>query len=145
MSRTKTWAAWKDAKARCHNPTNAWYHSYGALGVTMCDAWRCDFRNFLADMGVAPEGHSLDRIDPFGHYEPRNCRWADKRTQALNTRRGTPEYLVDGISFTTKELAKAYGVDDKALRRRLQLGEDPKHAVRMIQSHRPKRTYPATP
>jgi hypothetical protein len=52
---------------------------------------------------------------------------------------------MDGIRFTTKELARAYGVDDKALRARLQRGEEPTAAIRTIQSHRPNRTYPARP
>ena len=35
---------------------------------------------------MRPEGHSLDRIDPYGNYEPGNLRWADRRTQANNIR-----------------------------------------------------------
>ena len=60
--------------------------------VDVCERWLM-FENFLADMGPRPEPnengehYSLDRIDPFGNYEPGNCRWATSKTQNLNQRR----------------------------------------------------------
>ncbi len=53
----------------------------------MCSRWENCFENFLSDMGSCPKNMTLDRINPFGHYEPANCRWADKITQANNTRK----------------------------------------------------------
>ena len=58
---------------------------YKDLGVVMCNEW-LDFTNFLKDMGERPIGTTLDRINPFGNYEPNNCRWADAKTQANNKR-----------------------------------------------------------
>jgi hypothetical protein len=52
--------------------------------VTICERWQ-SFENFLADMGRKPTPrHSIDRIDPFGHYTPTNCRWATARVQRQN-------------------------------------------------------------
>jgi hypothetical protein len=35
-------------------------------------------------IGLKPEGKSIDRIDPLGHYEPGNVRWATVQEQADN-------------------------------------------------------------
>lgn len=85
MYTTKIYYLWRGMKQRCENPTAHGYPWYGAKGVKVCDRWQ-KFENFFADMGEKPEGLSLDRINPFGNYEPENCRWADAKTQRLNTR-----------------------------------------------------------
>lgn len=78
------YGAWNQMINRCHNPRNSSYGRYGARGVRVCERWRDDFRNFLADMGERPEGMTLDRIDPYGDYEPSNCRWATMKQQRAN-------------------------------------------------------------
>jgi hypothetical protein len=87
MTKTREWSSWHMAKQRCFNPNATKYRNWGGRGVTMCDRWRFSFQNFFEDMGPRPEGTSLDRIDPFGNYEPSNCRWADISTQNRNTRK----------------------------------------------------------
>lgn len=47
--------------------------------------FRFDSLQQLIDcIGVRPEGMTLDRIDPLGHYEPNNVRWATVKEQAKN-------------------------------------------------------------
>lgn len=84
--RSRTYNSWRAMKDRCLCKTHIEYKRYGALGVTVCDSWKDNFQAFFDDMGERPDGMSLDRIDPYGNYEPSNCRWADAKTQSNNTR-----------------------------------------------------------
>lgn len=91
---TREYRSWKSMKDRCNLPKAPNYHLYGGRGITVCSQWIGleGFVNFIHDMGPRPIGHTLDRIDADGNYEPSNCRWATLKKQAQN-RRKTPEYM----------------------------------------------------
>ena len=86
MAKTPTYRSWSMMKNRCRNPNHDKASYYAGRGIKMCDRWE-RFENFLEDMGERPDGHSIDRIDNNGNYEPGNCRWATHSQQMRNTRR----------------------------------------------------------
>lgn len=81
---------WLMMRRRCTDESHVAYKHYGGRGIQVCVRWfnwAFGFELFLSDMGPRPsKGHSLDRIDVDGNYEPINVRWATAKEQAGNTR-----------------------------------------------------------
>ena len=84
--KSKTYQVWCAMKERCRNPKHVGAKYYLNRGIKVCERWM-DFNNFLSDMGEVPENRSIDRIDVYGNYEPKNCRWATLKEQGQNRRR----------------------------------------------------------
>jgi hypothetical protein len=112
---------WCRIKDRCINPRSASYPRYGGAGVTMCERWRSDFANFLADVGPRPTGRageiSIDRIDNSRGYEPGNCRWTtateqsrNRKSVVLSVEKAAEIRLRLAQGETQSDLARSFGV-----------------------------------
>jgi hypothetical protein len=86
---TSEFNTWSNMVGRCQYKGHHAYEKYGAAGIRVCKRWCGPYGllNFLKDMGPRPRGLTLDRINPRGHYEPTNCRWATPKVQANNQTR----------------------------------------------------------
>lgn len=91
---------WQHMKKRCLVPTTKCYDNYGGRGIKICSALQRSFEFFFSLLGERPTRlFTLDRIENDGNYScgrcpecaergwPMNVRWADRKTQRLNSRR----------------------------------------------------------
>lgn len=124
-SDTRLYNIWEKIKGRCFNDTDAAYSRYGGRGITMCDEWNgengyINFRAWALSNGY--KRHlSIDRINNDGNYEPSNCRWADRFTQANNKRNNTI-IICDGKSLTLAEWSRETGIKSHTIHARLKAG-----------------------
>lgn len=98
ICRTQEYRIYHQMKQRCLNPNDSAYKHYGGRGITICQRWLASYETFLKDMGPRPsKQYSVDRIDYNREYSPENCRWADRITQANNTR-ATSFLTLNGVT-----------------------------------------------
>ena len=122
MSSTPTYVTWSSMLQRCYSKNHKKYLSYGGKGVVVCDRWRCSFLLFLEDMGLRPEGTTLDRIDGTKGYYKENCRWANKDVQDRN-RVNRKYIIVNGKELTAREYSAEYGMPLYEVYRKLSKGK----------------------
>lgn len=84
MSSTRTYSIWEGMLRRCKPENKGSFPHHAGKGIQVCDGWKNSFELFYSDMGEAPEGMSLDRIDNNGDYTAENCRWATASVQGYN-------------------------------------------------------------
>jgi len=111
---SKTYSTWDNMHSRCrrrkNDPTTKYWR-----GLPICKRWFL-FDNFLADMGVKPEGLTLDRIDNKKGYSPENCRWSSRTVQTRNTRRRSDNTSgVRGVSARRGGWRAAINVNKKQI------------------------------
>ena len=127
MDGTPTYNSWRGIIKRCTDPNNASYQSYGGRGIKVCDRWM-KFKNFLEDMGVKPEGKSIDRKDTNGDYCPENCQWSTAKDQARN-RNNNRLIEFNGEVKCITQWSDELGIPYAVLNYRLSRGWDVKRAL----------------
>jgi hypothetical protein len=120
LTHTPTYTCWVNMRRRCYHTPDKSFPDYGGRGIVVCERWHV-FDNFIADMGVRPDAHSLERRDNNGNYSPENCRWATKLDQANNTR-ANRLHVFDGRAQTVEQWARERNSSAQAIRHRLRRG-----------------------
>lgn len=125
-NRTPEYTAFRNAKNRCERAKDIRYPQYGGRGIQFRFA---DMADFIACVGPRPSSkHSLDRIDPNGHYEPGNVRWATVETQSLN-KSGSILIELDGVAKPLKVWCAESGQPYKRAWERIKDGWAPREAI----------------
>jgi hypothetical protein len=111
--------AWASMLGRCYNPNLDAFKHYGGRGITVCDRWRHNYHNFLADMGRRPgKEFSLDRKNNDLGYSPDNCKWSTKSEQSQN-RRVANRITAFGETRCLSKWARDLGIRQSTLHRRI--------------------------
>tara|TARA_R110000868_G_scaffold333734_1_gene594491 strand:- start:17 stop:667 length:651 start_codon:yes stop_codon:yes gene_type:complete len=125
-SKSRTYKLWMAMRNRCDRINQ----DYSCRGIVYDERWK-SFENFLEDMGEAPEGLSLDRIDCNGNYHKANCRWATRVEQANNTRANVfIEW--DGKRQTRSQWEKELCMRPTTLRSRIKAGWPMERAMKPL-------------
>lgn len=85
MTGTPTYESWAGMMRRCYNPKDTRYVDYGFRGIFVNERWH-KFANFFEDMGVKPDGLTLERKNNSEGYSKDNCKWATYEEQNNNRR-----------------------------------------------------------
>lgn len=126
---TRLYKIWAGMKQRCQSPANSSYPNYGGRGIKVTKEWEqfIPFQKWAMSHGYN-NNLSIDRVDCNGNYEPENCRWADKQTQANNTR--SNRYIeVNGVAHTLAEWSRISGIKAGTISRRIKRGIEPQIAI----------------
>lgn len=122
-------AAFSMTRQRCYSPECKDYKYYGGRGITICQRWLDSFDNLLADMGLRPDGLTLERKDNDGPYSKENCVWATRKEQGRNTRAGV-RLTFEGVTRALGEWSAITGIPYSTLKARInRLGYTPEQAL----------------
>lgn len=133
MSKTSEYSTWTEMKSRCYNQNDKQFTQWGGRGITVCQRWRNSFTHFINDMGLRPNGLSLERIDNdkgywcgncndcIANHQLPNCKWATVKEQA-NNRRSNRHMTMNGRTQSVAAWSDEIGISRSLLQWRLNHG-----------------------
>lgn len=117
MWKSREFRIWTSMKSRCSNPNDPNFKNYGGRGISVCNEWINDFKQFYLDMGNS-NGLSIDRINVNDIYTKDNCRWADMKTQSRN-KRNNVSYKINGVKKCISEICEELNMATSTFHNRL--------------------------
>ena len=139
MSGTPTYISWRAMLNRCDLKAQAGHKYYKGKGISYDKRWN-KFEAFLLDLGVRPDGKTLDRIDNDKNYSKANCRWADIFIQNRNKSSKLKIYKYKGESYTPNQIGRKFGRDKSTFKCRISRGWSVKDAIE-ITPHKGAKYY----
>lgn len=124
---SRLYSVWNSMNARCSNPKDKRYKTYGARGISVCEEWQGQqgMNNFYKwaltngyDINAKRGECTIDRIDVDRGYYPDNCRWVDNTTQ-MNNRTDNYYVTYNGETKSVTLWARQVGLDPNTLYQRL--------------------------
>lgn len=111
--RSSLYTIWANMKTRCLNKQNRHYKNYGGRGIKIFEEWLV-FQNFFdwSILNGYQEGYSIDRINPYDGYNPKNCQWisfSDNGKKQWSDRFSKEKFLLEKF----KEFLTTVEHDDK--------------------------------
>lgn len=126
----------RSMKKRCYNIKSIQYEYYGGRGIKLCDEWNdrtiirisgigytkgfLAFKKWALENGYQ-DNLSIDRIDVNKNYEPSNCRWVTKQSQA-NNRRNNKYITYKGKTQSLADWCRELRIKYTTIQDRLELG-----------------------
>lgn len=123
QTKERLYHIWSSMCQRCCNKNNQSYENYGGRGISVCEEWRYDYRNFRkwAVENGYQETLTIERNNVDGNYCPENCCWIPFSRQERNQRR-TIRVTIDGVTQPLIDLAEQYGIKPCTARQRYHSG-----------------------
>ena len=130
MVGTRLYSIYNDMRRRCYNKNRKDYKNYGGRGIRVCEEWLNDPNSFFkwAKSNGYEDGLTIERINPDGNYEPKNCKWVTKGEQNRN-KRNSHNITIDGVTRCLAEWCEIYDVPHGRVLYRLNNGMDPLKAL----------------
>lgn len=117
---TRLYKCWCNMKSRCYRKNDIDYKYYNKLGIKVCKEWKNNAVAFM-DWAVKngyQDNLTLDRINTYGDYCPKNCRWITLAEQNKNQTQ-TTKIKYNNKIYNLSELSRLLNIPRTTLRRKI--------------------------